>query len=473
MTERSPQKLQQLQLMLDRGRRENGAPPGILLERVQKWILHFNLEHVHGPEEVAYEADELVVVCLVRDGRPYVKSFIEHYLSLGAKHLFFLDNGSTDGTVEALKSYDKVTVLRTTLPYRQYEFSLKQYLIARFATDRWCLCADIDELFDYPYSDAVSLSSFLSYLNSNSYTAVAVQMLDMFPEEPLSGSREGNLPDEPLKERHRFYDVSNIRRENIKELRRRFPSNVLESDEIEAFRGGVRETVFGINSDLTKFPLVFLDGRIKPMDDSSHWVDNARIADVTCVLFHYKFLDVYFHEQAVQAVREEQYHNASHVYRKYLRILEGNPTLRLKGETAREIEGVNDLVENGFLVVSEDYMELVYDEEHKKGAGRAAGEDEPEGRPVDEAAFRRARARAEVQRLRAKRLERRLEDLREQNRREVAKLSSTLARVRKRNRNLTDQLRSMRSSRSRRLFNKFGGIRARVLGRTSAKQDTP
>src|SRR5215213_5788845 len=311
-------------------------------------VLRSSIEHLHGPEEVAYEADELVVVCLVRDGRPYVKSFIEHYLSLGAKHLFFLDNGSTDGTVEALKSYDKVTVLQTTLPYRQYEFSLKQYLIARFATDRWCLCADIDELFDYPYSDVISLDSFLGYLNSNSYTAVAAQMLDMFPEEPLSGSREGNLPDEPLKERHRFYDISNIRSQNIKELSR-LRNNMLESDDIEFFSGGIRSMLFRTTSLLTKFPLVFSDGRIKPFDGSAHWVDNARIADLTCVLFHYKFLDGHFHKQAARAVREGQYYNNSALYRKYLRVLEGNPTLRLKGETAREIESVNELVENGFL----------------------------------------------------------------------------------------------------------------------------
>src|SRR5919112_882170 len=139
MTERSPQKLQQLKAMLDHRLPENGAPHGILLERFQKWILHFNLEHLYGPEEVAYEADELVVVCLVRDGRPYVKSFVEHYLSMGVKHIFFLDNGSTDGTVEALKGYENVTVLRTALPYKEYEYSLKQYLVARFGKKgRWC-----------------------------------------------------------------------------------------------------------------------------------------------------------------------------------------------------------------------------------------------------------------------------------------------------------------------------------------------
>ena len=461
-----------------------------------------SIEHVHGPEEVAYEADELVVVCLVRDGRPYVKSFVEHYTSMGAKHLFFLDNGSTDGTVEALKGYDNVTVLRTALPFKRYALLVRQYLIERFGRGRWSLCVDIDELFDYPYSDVVGLGSLLRYLNERSYTAVAAQMLDMFPEEPLAGSREGNFPDEPLKERHRFYDVSDISRVSIKELPRlrndmldsdaiktfsggirlpRLRNNTLESDEIELFYGGIRKTVFGDwTFNLTKFPLVFSDGRVKPIDGSSHWVDNARIADFTCVLFHYKFLDGYFHEQAVQAVREEQYHKNSARYKKSLQVLDRNPILRVKGETARELRSVNELVENLFLVVSEGYMLLVYDEERKKGAGRAAGE--------DEAAFRRAKARAEVQGLRVKRLERRLEVLREQNRREVQKLrgqhqrrverlTRRLAKAKKRtenkNRVPTHQLRSMRALRIRRLINKLGDIRARVLKRTSAKKDAP
>src|SRR5829696_2900266 len=186
-------------------------------------VLRSSVEHLHGPEEVAYEAGELIVVCLVRDGRPYVNSYVEHYASMGVKHIFFLDNNSTDGTVETLKDYDNVTVLRTELPYKNPKGGLggtetlfKQYLIGRFGKkDRWCLYADIDELFDYPYSDVVGLDSFLGYLTQKSYTAVAAQMLDMFPEEPLSGWEE-NLEDEPLKERHRFYDISNLTRMSVK-----------------------------------------------------------------------------------------------------------------------------------------------------------------------------------------------------------------------------------------------------------------
>ena len=65
-----------------------------------------------------------------------------------------------------------------------------------------------------------------------------------------------------------------------------------------------------------------------------------------------------------------------------------------------------------------------------------------------------------------------VEKLREQNQREVERLSRRLERFRKKNRNLrqrnrtlTHQLQSIRASRSVRLLSKLGWIRARVLGR--------
>src|SRR5215212_8735758 len=450
-----------------------------------------SIEHLYGPEEVPYAEDELVLLCLLRDGRPYVKSFVEHHFSLGVKHLFFLDNGSTDGTVEALKEYENVTVLQTGLPFKRYELSMRQYLVERFCQKgRWCLYADIDELFDYPYSDVVRLGSLLRYLNERSYTAVVAQMLDMFPEEPLSGS--ASSPDELLKERHRFYDISNIQTKGIKEHGR---NNIYESDDIEYFLGGIRSTLFGTKAYLTRFALMFSDGRVKSFAGSGHRVDNARVADLTCVYLHYKFLDEHFHKKVAKAVREENYPYDSSQYKKYLEALEKNPGLLVKGEGARELRSVNDLVENHFLVVSEEYMVLVYDEERKRRSGDAPrrgelGEIEAENSYKARA---RAEAQAKAQSLRTRRLERRLEELREQNQRleqqlreqnqrlklkqelreknwrRVEKLSRRLARTKKRtkkkNQNLARQLRSMRASRSWRLLNKLGSLRARVLGR--------
>jgi hypothetical protein len=416
--------------------------------------------------------------------------------------MFFLDNGSTDGTIEALKQYENVSVLHTGLPFKYYETSMRQHLVERFCQKgRWCLYADIDELFDYPYSDVVSLSSLLRYLNERSYTAVVAQMLDMFPEEPLSGSASNPL-DEPLKQRHRFYDISNVKKMSIKEHPRTTDTNnTYQSDDIEFYSGGIRPVIFDcVPPWLTRWTPTFSDGKLKHFTYDAHRVDDARVADLTCVLLHYKFLDEHFHKKVAQAVREENYPYNSRQYKRYLEVLENTSSLQLKQESARELRSVNDLVENGFLVVSEEYMMLVYEQARKNGTGHALREGEPDG--LEDPAFDRTRARAKVQSLRANRLQQRLEEdkelhqrelekrleklrennrkakkravekLREQNKRKVEKLNSRLATLnsrlatlRKENRNLVRQLQSMRASRSWRLLNRLGSLRARVPGR--------
>ncbi len=419
--------------------------------------LESRIEHVHGPEEVAYGPEELVVVCLMRDGRPYLKSFIEHYFSLGVKHIFFLDNGSTDGTVSVAQSYENVTVLQTDLPFKEYKFFLKRYLITRFGKGRWVLYVDIDELFDYPYSDVVSLDSLLRYLTERSYTAVVGQMLDMFPEEPLMRAGSGEGEDEPLKELHRFYDISNIRTEYYRAFRE--SDSTVASDEIGVYRDGIHKTVFDQRALLTKHPLMFLDDEIRPMDPAVHWVGGARVADVTCVLFHYKFLGD-FYERTLRAVKEESHANDSAKYKRFLETLERDSEPRIKRETAEELGDVNDLVGNQFLIVSGDYMALV-DAEERKGA--SSDDDRPGNagpRRLIEA-FSRASARASAQARAVRLLERKVGKLEDNLERERRK-----ARLRERKtKNLERQIQDMQGSRTWRLLDKLGRIRARLSGK--------
>ncbi len=321
-----------------------------------------SVEHLHGPEEVRYEPDELVVLCLVRDGRPYVESFMEHHLALGVRHGVFLDNGSEDGTVEALKEYDRVTVLRTPLPYGEYKYALKQYLIYRFGRERWCLYLDIDELFDYPRSDVLDLRSMLGYLNEKRYTVVVAQMLDMFPEGPLAaGEAAGGTS---LKEVHRFYDTSDLSR-TWYEHATRIVGNTVSNQGIRIHHGGIRKTHFDIGANLTKHPLIFVDDEVRPMDGSSHRTNNARVADFSCVLYHYKFLEN-FREVTERAVREGNYYDGSFEYRRYQEVLDGSPELRMKLETARELKSVNELVASGFLATSGDYDRRADAEEERR-----------------------------------------------------------------------------------------------------------
>jgi hypothetical protein len=348
------------------------VPNSPLGDRVREWILEHNIEQLHGPKKVDYEVDELVVLVLLRNGRRYVRPFIDHYLSLGVKHIIFLDNGSTDGTVEALKNYENITVLRSKLPYKYYNVTMKRYLIERFGRGRWTLSVDIDELFEYPYSDVVGLKALLGYLNHNSYTAVVSHMLDMFPKETLSEEDflAGNVS---LKETHRFYDLSDINARSYHDVGD--IGNALANKEIEILRAGVQWRLFGIHPLLTKHPLVFLDEELKPMDLSDHWAGNARIADFTGVLLHYK-LSAGLRGLARREVEERRYVNQGGKYDKYLKVLENDPGLLVLNANSKELTSVNELVGTRFVSISKRYMRFVESEEQRNGRYSEKGHSE-------------------------------------------------------------------------------------------------
>lgn len=312
-------------------------------------ILQNNVKHIYGLKNVNYKTDELIVLCVVRNGETYIKSFVEHYNSLGVKHIVFLDNGSTDNTINIASKYSNVSILQTHCPYQKYETLMKRYLVKKFSKNRWNLFADIDELFDYPFSNIINLCELLTYLNNNSYTAVVAQMLDMFS----NGSSFQDLivnKNDSLKELNKYYDISNISKKN-------YSWGLLSNKSIKMHSGGIRKTLFNTNNGLTKAPLIFIDNKIKPFV-AFHHVKNANIADFSCVLLHYPFA-CHFQEKVYEAVQTNRYQeSASDEYRMYSTKLMQDPDLVINQKTAYELKSVNDLI-NGFLVVSEKYKNWV------------------------------------------------------------------------------------------------------------------
>ncbi len=298
--------------------------------------------------------NELIVLCVVRNGALHVKSFLDHHLSLGVKHIVLLDNGSTDETVELARKCERVTILQTRRPYRRYETVMKRYLVRRFSKGRWSLTADIDELFDYPFSEVLDVGALLTYLNRNAYTAVLAQMLDLFSDTPLKDLR--SAPSDSLKERHTYYDISNVERSP-------YPFDTPANAEIKMHSGGIRKAIFGTENGLTKAALICLSPGLIPFV-GWHQTANATIADFTCVLLHYPFVSS-FSEKVEEAVRTDRYRvSAAEEYRKYWARLKEIPDLSLKQVTARRFESVNRLLDVGFLVVSAEYQRCV--EAHRR-----------------------------------------------------------------------------------------------------------
>ena len=316
---------------------------------IRPHFLRSKIEHVHGPRDVKYGRDELLVLTVVRNGALYVDAFMEHYRKLGVAHCVFLDNGSTDRTVDMLCAHAGVTVLRTGAPYQRYENTMKRYLAERFSPGRWHLCADIDELFDYPFSTELPLRGLLGYLNSRGFTVVVSQMLDMFSDLPLA--RVTSRPGDPLKTMYPFFDISAIERSP-------YDWSEPSRPEIRMHRGGVRRTAFGTNNGLTKAALVCMDGRVKPFIEW-HQTAGGVLADISCVLLHYPFLSG-FVDKVLDAVRTGRYGvTTTDEYVAYARGLAANPDLTLMGPSARRYTAAEALIPDGFLVASDEYRRWV------------------------------------------------------------------------------------------------------------------
>jgi hypothetical protein len=174
------------------------------------------------------------------------------------------------------------------------------------------------------------------------------QLLDLFPRSSL-GAVAGPWPSE-----HRYYDLLGVDEEPYREKYRE--QNRISNERIAVYHGGIRQTSFGIWPMLTKHPLRFPAAGVEY--DHAHNVRGARVADISTVLMHYKYIGD-FAAYAERAVREQSFYQNSMEYRGYLAAIEQNPELRLYSDTARALRSVDQLVKEGFLVVSDVYRARV------------------------------------------------------------------------------------------------------------------
>jgi hypothetical protein len=218
----------------------------------------------------------------------------------------------------------------------------------------WCLDVDIDEYFDYPYSDTLTLSGFLEYLNARDYTAVLTQMLDMFSDRPLSALAEAPAS-ENVKEVYRYYDLSQVRKVDYRSsdlTRRHAHLNKVPNGSVSLQFGGIRQVLFGINCLLSKHSLFRMNSCLE-LFPHVHFVNRARLADVACVLLHYKLVGNAY-ETALQ--NKDAFHGTSKGYNDLMTLIEEMPDRRIKSDTSVEFRSTADLVESGFLFASDAYV---------------------------------------------------------------------------------------------------------------------
>jgi hypothetical protein len=316
-----------------------------------------DIYYIQGETNLGYEDTEFSVVCLLKDGMPYLPAFLSHYRKLGACHFYFIDNGSKDETISFLKEHDDVTIYFTALEHKRFEAEIRQTIIEDNCRNRWCLCVDIDEFFEYPYSDIVTMKEFLHYLNLNKFTSMISYMLDMFP---LKINIMDSDKYESFESSHCYFDISCIKEGPYYSHAKAFCNyNVLKDSSMNYYYGGIRKKIFSGTSSkylLIKHPLMFIDKNIDAVINP-HYCNKAYIADINGVLKHYKFLSSFTKKIGFDYSNYDYF--ALKEYDAYLKKIRGNKDLILYSRNSSKFSSVNDLVKKGFLKVSKSYVDYV------------------------------------------------------------------------------------------------------------------
>lgn len=322
-------------------------------ELVRRTRMAASLRRVHGPRRFALAPDDVVMVVLVRNSLFYLDRLIAHHRSLGVRHFVFVDNGSTDGTVERLREEAGCIVLRTGLSFYHYQTLMREMAARRYADRHWALFVDSDEMFDFAGSDVLGLQGLVRYLTGWGHTAMVAQMLEMFPEGPILAHAE--RPFDAVLDAYRHYDLSAVEAYDY----RRFPQgwsgyaalNAVSDDRVKLMVGGIRKKVFGEQCGLRKHPLVFL-GEGVVGSAHPHCATGVMVSDVTGVLRHYKFANDFFGRDRASAVVARGNPGEA---RARTEGLANDPDLSLHSPDALEWDGVDALYGQGLLVRSEAY----------------------------------------------------------------------------------------------------------------------
>lgn len=326
-----------------------------LSERRRRARFAASLRHLHGPRRLETAQGDVVAIVLVRNGSYYLDAFFDHYRSLGIRHFAFIDNGSTDDTLDRLAARTDCVVDQCTLPLSRYEDLIRAYPADTYGRDRWCLYVDMDEILDFEGAATHGIRALTSYMEAKGHTAMVAQMLEMFPKAPLA--QTAHLPYDRVLREFIYYDIGSVTRYDYHSPEIPFSAllrdNRLSSEAVKFRFGGVRGKVFGENCCLTKHPLIFNGPGVRPAPHP-HLSMGVTVSDVTPVIQHYKFANDSLRRDAESLSSGDLAHGEDAAR---AQVQSAHPDLSLFSLDARRWNRVELLARAGFTVTSQAYAD--------------------------------------------------------------------------------------------------------------------
>lgn len=297
----------------------------------------------------------LTLFSVVRNEAYFLPHLLQHYRRLGVGDFLFLDDHSTDGTLEFLLAQPDCGVLKANLRFgesygsKRFGVAVKTLLPRKLLQDRWVLTVDADEflILPKPFADVDALTAALGRAGLKEARAL---MFDFFP--PTLRSLEGASPQADPFSLCPFFDAwertdwpdgapQPVNLSNLDGVRpRMFAQLRRASRALEGFPESYRVP------SMYKVPLVYWEANTEML--SPHHVNRPSSDRIRLGLAHFKFFPGY-RERIAEAIASRAYWQDSIEYR-FLEIAARElADWPLAGPRSRRFESADSLGEAGLV----------------------------------------------------------------------------------------------------------------------------
>lgn len=261
---------------------------------------------------------------VIKNERKRLSWFLNYYRDMNVSQFVFVDNGSTDGSIEFLMEQTDVIIFSTTESYVSAYAGMVwvNYLKNKFSKNGWALYADVDEALVFDACESKDINDLVKLLETEGAEVLSGFMLDMFLADPQTTKMPSVLS-------HTEIDF-------IKS----YPNYIAQHFHNPApvcpymnMRGGARSQ-FGSGEELTKSPLVKVSANVDFLR-SSHDITAAKVSKYSCVFLHFKLIDG-LEEEARAVLMDSQ--RSVHCQMRYRSYLESGQSEALLAKLSKEAD---------------------------------------------------------------------------------------------------------------------------------------